>query len=111
LRSLLRGAFASAFRVQGWALRNLPFQTTQGGLRSLRFLLSGDEARKRAYLQQRLGGVFVDVSFSLAVADPRARALELAAVLQYKGRVVDAMADSCDPLLPQDGGAADPDGS
>jgi CHAT domain-containing protein/Tfp pilus assembly protein PilF len=59
-----------------------------------RFLLSGDEARKRAYLQQRLGNAYADVTFSLAVADPRARALGLTAVLQYKGRVLDAMADS-----------------
>jgi CHAT domain-containing protein len=59
-----------------------------------RFLLSGDEARKRAYLQQRRGNTDGNVSFSLAVADPRARALGITAVLQYKGRVLDAMAGS-----------------
>ena len=63
-------------------------------INTARFLLSGDEVRKRAYLQQRLGNAYANASFSLAVADPRARALGLTAVLQYKGRVLDAMADS-----------------
>lgn len=63
-------------------------------INTARFLLSGDEVRKRAYLQQRLGNAYANASFSLAVADPRAKALGLTAVLQYKGRVLDAMADS-----------------
>jgi CHAT domain-containing protein/Tfp pilus assembly protein PilF len=63
-------------------------------INTARFLLSGDEARKQAYLQQRLGDAYADVSFSLTVADPRAKALGLTAVLQYKGRVLDAMAGS-----------------
>jgi CHAT domain-containing protein len=62
-------------------------------INTARFLLTGDEARKRAYLQGRLGYAYVDASFSLAAADPRAKALGLTAVLQYKGRVLDAMAD------------------
>ena len=72
------------------------FERAQGidEINTARFLLSGDEARKRAYLQQRRGNAYVDASFSLAVADPRAKALGLTAVLQYKGRVLDAMADS-----------------
>jgi hypothetical protein len=61
---------------------------------TVRFLLGGDEARKRAYLLQRLGKAYANASFSLAVADPRARRLGLTAVLQYKGRVLDAMTDS-----------------
>src|SRR5262249_19778732 len=65
-----------------------------GEINTARFLLSGDEARKRAYLQQRLGDAYANASFSLAVAGPRAKALGLTAVLQYKGRVLDAMADS-----------------
>jgi CHAT domain-containing protein len=72
------------------------FERAQGinEINTARFLLSGDEARKRAYLQQRLGDAYADASFALAVAGPRARALGLTAVLQYKGRVLDAMADS-----------------
>jgi CHAT domain-containing protein/Tfp pilus assembly protein PilF len=63
-------------------------------INTVRFLLSGDETRKRAYLQQRRGDAYSYASFSLAAAGPRARALGLTAVLQYKGRVLDAMADS-----------------
>jgi CHAT domain-containing protein len=63
-------------------------------INTARFLLSGDEARKRAYLQQRRGNAYAEASFALAEADPRAKALGLTAVLQYKGRVLDAMADS-----------------
>jgi len=59
-----------------------------------RFLLSGDELRKREYVQRHLGNAYANASFSLAVADPRARALGLTEVLQYKGRVLDAMTDS-----------------
>jgi CHAT domain-containing protein/Tfp pilus assembly protein PilF len=63
-------------------------------INTARFLLSGDEARKRAYLQGRFGEACAHASFSLAAADPRARALGLTAVLQYKGRVLDAIARS-----------------
>ena len=59
-----------------------------------RFLLSGDEARKRAYLQARRGIAYANASFALAATDPRARALGLTAALQYKGRALDAMAGS-----------------
>ena len=59
-----------------------------------RFLLSGSEARKRAYLQQRVGNAYAHVSFSLADPTVRAKALGLTGVLQYKGRVLDAMSDS-----------------
>jgi hypothetical protein len=72
------------------------FERAQGivEINAARFLLSGDEARKRTYLQQRRGYAYGDASFSLAVPNPRARALGLRAVLQYKGRVLDAMAGS-----------------
>src|SRR5260370_23197910 len=59
-----------------------------------RLRLSGGGTGKRGYLQGRLGNANGNASFSLAVAGPRARALGLTAVLQYKGRVLDAMADS-----------------
>ncbi|MCB1933817.1 MAG: tetratricopeptide repeat protein, partial [Candidatus Accumulibacter sp.] len=59
-----------------------------------RFLLSGSETRKRAYIEQRVGYTNANISFSLAVADPRAKALGLTSVLQQKGRVLDAMSDS-----------------
>ena len=81
------GAYAKALPL---AERALEIEETN----TARFLLTGAEARKRAYLNQRLGDDQANVSFSLAVADPRAKALGLTAVLQYKGRVLDAMADS-----------------
>ncbi len=59
-----------------------------------RFLLSGSEARKQAYLQQLADDTSANVSFSVSVASPQAIALGLTSVLQYKGRVLDAMSDS-----------------
>ena len=59
-----------------------------------RFLLSGSEVRKQAYLQKLRGDTFVNISFSLAVAGHQAVALGLTNILQYKGRVLDAMSDS-----------------
>jgi CHAT domain-containing protein/Tfp pilus assembly protein PilF len=59
-----------------------------------RFLLSGSEARKQSYLRQSVGSAYILASFSLANPTPRATALGLTAVLQYKGRVLDAMSDS-----------------
>ena len=59
-----------------------------------RFLLTGSETRKRAYIEQRVGDTNVNVSFSLILSDPRAKALGLTGVLQYKGRILDAMSDS-----------------
>lgn len=71
-----------------------------------RFLISGSEARMLAYLEQRLGGVFADISFSLAHPTARGTALGLTSVLQYKGRVLEAMSDSAARLrrsvAPQD---------
>ena len=63
-------------------------------INTTRFLFSGDEARKQAYLEQRRGNVDANASLSLVMADPRAKTLGLTAVLQYKGRVLDAVADS-----------------
>jgi CHAT domain-containing protein/Tfp pilus assembly protein PilF len=63
-------------------------------INAARFLLSSNEARKRAYLEQGLGNAYAHATFALAVADPRVRAQGLTSVLQYKGRVLDAMADS-----------------
>jgi CHAT domain-containing protein/Tfp pilus assembly protein PilF len=59
-----------------------------------RVLLTGSEARKRAYLQQGRGHIDAAVSFSLSHPTARSRASGLTAVLQYKGRVLDAMSDS-----------------
>lgn len=59
-----------------------------------RFLFNGNEARKRMYLGLRRSHADVDVSFSVSVADLRAKSLGLTAVLQYKGRVLDVMADN-----------------
>lgn len=58
------------------------------------FLLSGSEARKLAYLQQRAGSVYQNVSFSLTHPTASSTALGFTSVLQYKGRVLDAVSDS-----------------
>jgi CHAT domain-containing protein/Tfp pilus assembly protein PilF len=58
------------------------------------FLLYASEERKQAYLQQLRGNTFVNISLSLATSDNNAAALALNAILQYKGRVLDAMSDS-----------------
>jgi tetratricopeptide (TPR) repeat protein len=59
-----------------------------------RFLLTGSESRKLAYLQSRREEISTDISFSVATASPEAAAFGLNTVLQYKGRVEDAMSDS-----------------
>jgi tetratricopeptide (TPR) repeat protein len=90
-------SLALLYRATGAYAKAEPlFERAQGidEINTARFLLSGDETRKRAYLQQRLGKSYANASFSLAVADPRARVLGLTAVLQYKGRVLDATAGS-----------------
>ena len=58
------------------------------------FLLAGAEPRVQAYLQQRVGTAYANVSFSLAHRTARTTALGLTSVLQYKGRVLDAMSGS-----------------
>ena len=67
-----------------------------------RFLLSGSEGRKRAYVQQRAGSVSENVSFSLVHPTAGSTALGLTSVLQYKGRVLDAMSDSVARLRPSE---------
>jgi CHAT domain-containing protein len=59
-----------------------------------RFLLSGSEARKQAYLQKLTSDIFAYVSFSISVSGRQAIALGLTSVLHYKGRVLDAMSDN-----------------
>src|SRR5215472_8560592 len=59
-----------------------------------RFLLTGSESRKQAYLQKIRRSTFSTVSVSVALASQQARALGLRGVLEVKGRVLDAMADS-----------------
>ncbi len=59
-----------------------------------RFLLSGSEARKQVYLQQRIGSASATVSLSITNPTARGKALGLRSVLQYKGRVLDAMSDT-----------------
>ena len=61
---------------------------------SARFLLTGSETRKQAYLQQFRATAFVNISFSKAMPDREATRLGLTSVLHTKGRVLDAMADS-----------------
>jgi CHAT domain-containing protein len=59
-----------------------------------RFLLSGSEPREQAYLQQRVGNAYANVSLSLANPTVRSKVLGLTSVLQYKGRLLDAMSGS-----------------
>jgi CHAT domain-containing protein/Flp pilus assembly protein TadD len=61
---------------------------------SARFLLGGSEARKRSYLQSLTADTDRSVSFSLSMPGQAARVLGLTSVLQYKGRVLDAVSDS-----------------
>lgn len=89
--------FAALYIAAGVPTRALPFYQRALAIDEInvgRFMLSSNESRKRAYLSQRVGDTYADASFSLMVVDPRARAIGLTAVLQYKGRVLDAMADS-----------------
>jgi CHAT domain-containing protein/Tfp pilus assembly protein PilF len=58
-----------------------------------RFLPSVSERRKQAYLEQRLSTVYANVSSSLASPTARSKVLGLTSVLQYKGRVLDAVSD------------------
>jgi len=60
----------------------------------VRFLLFGSESRKQAYLRQQLQLVYSNISFSLAHPTLNSKALGLTSVLQYKGRVLDAMSNS-----------------
>src|SRR5262249_44433896 len=74
---------ASLYQATGAYAKAEPlFERAQGidELNTARFLLSGDEARKRAYLQQHLGDAYADASFALTAANPRAKALGLTAV-------------------------------
>ena len=72
------------------------FQRSQGiqARNAARFLLGGSEARKRDYLQSLTADAYRNVSFSLAVPGQQSRVLGLTSVLQYKGRVLDAVSDS-----------------
>jgi tetratricopeptide (TPR) repeat protein len=63
-----------------------------------RFLLTGSESRKQAYLQELARSTHRSVSFSVAARSPGSVALGLTAVLQYKGRVLDEMSDSVSRL-------------
>jgi CHAT domain-containing protein/Tfp pilus assembly protein PilF len=59
-----------------------------------RFLVSGSEARKEAFLQLGVGSIWRSVSLSLAHPNVRSTALGLTSVLRYKGRVLDTVSDS-----------------
>jgi CHAT domain-containing protein/tetratricopeptide (TPR) repeat protein len=58
------------------------------------FLLTGSETRKQAYQQQFRGKAYAAISLSLAGVSHDATGLGLTSVLQAKGLVLDAMADS-----------------
>lgn len=67
-------------------------KTREDNTRAL--LLSGSEARKLAYLQRSAGYTFGTVHLSLLHPTKKSIALAFTSVLQYKGRGLDAMADS-----------------
>jgi len=81
------GAYAKAEPLYQRALATAESNTA-------RFMLSSSEARKRAYVQQRVWNVSVNVSFSLAHPSASSTVLGVTSVLQYKGRVLDATSDS-----------------
>jgi CHAT domain-containing protein len=61
---------------------------------SERFLLTGSESRKQAYLEEIAQNTHRDVSFSVAVRSRASIALGLTSVLQYKGRLLDEISGS-----------------
>ena len=61
---------------------------------SERFLLSGSEPRKQAYLRGLANDVYTNASFAVLQADRESIALGLTSVLQYKGKALDAVSDS-----------------
>ena len=61
---------------------------------SERFLLTGSEYRKRAYLNEAAKDTHRNVAFSVAVRSRGSVALGLTSVLQYKGRVLDEVSGS-----------------
>jgi len=65
---------------------------------SARFLISGSETRKQVYLRALANDTDEYVSFSVSVPSRESISLGLNSVLQYKGRVLDAMSDSMSRL-------------
>jgi CHAT domain-containing protein/Tfp pilus assembly protein PilF len=61
---------------------------------SERFLLTGSESRKQAYLEEAAENLHRNVSFSVALRSRGGVALGLTSVLQYKGRLLDEMSGS-----------------
>jgi CHAT domain-containing protein/Tfp pilus assembly protein PilF len=59
-----------------------------------RFLVAGSESRKRDYLRALTEDTSIEVSFALSTPGPAATELGVTSVLQFKGRVLDAMAGS-----------------
>jgi CHAT domain-containing protein/Tfp pilus assembly protein PilF len=86
----LRWAMGEPATAVSWSERAQAIQTEN----ITRFLLTGAESRKRAYLAQVRGTTFAAVSLSVALASQPARALGLGSILQVKGRILDALADS-----------------
>jgi CHAT domain-containing protein/Tfp pilus assembly protein PilF len=59
-----------------------------------RFLVAGSESRKRDYLRALTEDTFTEVSFAMSTPGTAATELGVTSVLQYKGRVLDAMSGS-----------------
>lgn len=95
--ALFLGNLATAQWAAGHAqaaLSNLERTHTieQGNAKA--FLLTGSEARKRAYMQQFQPSTYVQASLSSEFPRHHAISLSLTTMLQTKGLVLDAMADS-----------------
>jgi CHAT domain-containing protein len=90
-------SLATLYAGRGASERALPlYEQAQsiGESNVLRLLLSGSESRKLQYVQQMAQQVHQNVSISLTYAEVRSQVLGSTSVLQYKGRVLDAMSDS-----------------
>jgi CHAT domain-containing protein/tetratricopeptide (TPR) repeat protein len=95
--ALTTGAIATLSWAQGKsekALKMLERTQSIQSENSERFLLSGSESRKQAYIQALVGDTYRNVSFSMAVPSRESVVLGLTSVIQYKGRVLDAMSNS-----------------
>ena len=59
-------------------------------IRMVRFMREAPESEKWSYMRQREKDVDLNVSFSLAATDPKAKKLGLTDLIRYKGRILDA---------------------
>jgi CHAT domain-containing protein/tetratricopeptide (TPR) repeat protein len=92
MRALARAHWAHGEQQQALSM----FQRVQQieARNAERFLLAGSEARNQDYIRARFEKAFGDVSFGIAMGTGASTTLGLTSVLQYKGRVLDAVLDN-----------------